>query len=573
MSVLSALKTGHAEVCSALARDVPFRNWIQMTHADVKDNLLSWFSPKEKEGLKELKRQIIRQYVNLGIDRSERELLDFNPSEAKIRESIAGKNMLVMCGGGKDSEVVLAGARVLQLMVLQEYGVTFELRVGIGRQPGMIDVHDNLENAFNALGLKGDPMVDLFYIDGKTTVPYQKDLPLPEHVIRMNRDNALMNGHLFSGAGRRLFCDDCNKNLAGWIATALAYKGGADLYMTGDSQKELLAQIGTAIPYMAQHLGVELEKADGSISVRKAFEMLDKVGRAHSLIVHHTPEAVEARSIDYAPIPEHARFISFFSKVPYESRDRLAFLTGFLGFSFDSLMFSFTESDCGNPVLMCHLYGLIAEHCYGRDGFTYSDGIRMYMQYAVGKMEEKGFPAQLIQQMKDRYASENHIQAMRITVEEYARRAYGFEPEHLIAMVYAPFTENGKNLKPWLDYLARSNNIQGIVSGQPIGHDRLWLAKTRIREMLVSGRNLSISQQPLAERLQELTGMDIQQMRHLCGMGLALNNFDPGNKGNETIRRFRETMEQADTLYTGEGILQAAAHPVRSPVKMTIMGR
>lgn len=527
---------------------------------ELKDTILSKFSDSEVAGLKRLKKQLVRQYLNLGKNvTKENIVLDAAPEE--IAQTLEGKNLLVMCGGGKDSEVVLAGARALQLMMLEEYGTTFNLRVGIGRQPGMIDVYDNLEHAFDALKLKGDPSVDLFYIDGKQTQPYDKNTPIPEDVTTIHRDNALVNGHIFSGAGRRTFCDDCNKSLAGWIASGISYKDGADLFMTGDSTTELNAQIRSAVPEMAKGLEVELPQASvGKTQTQHAFELLDTVGRAHSELVHGSEEEAAARSINFEGIPDKTRFVSFFSALGYESKDRLDFLTNFLGFSFDSLMFSFTESDCGNPALMCHLYGLVAEHAHGSQGATYNDGVRMYVDYAIGKMEEKGFPAQLIDKMRERYSNDENIQQMREKVEEYASRAYHFEPEHLVAMVYAPFTEHGKNLNRYLNYLVKSE--------KPDGHT-LLAAEGKVRDLLSSDAPPTEEQGKLAERLSDLTGLNLKQMRHLSNAGLALNNFDRLHRSNDVTEKLRETMD-LDSLYIGKGQLTADGKPL---VQLTIRGR
>jgi hypothetical protein len=68
-------------------------------------------------------------------------------------------------------------------------------------------------------------------------------------------------------------------------------------------------------------------------------------------------------------------------------------LTGFLGFRFDDLAFSFTESDCGNPALMAHLRGLKAERLFRR---SYDEGMAEYIAFALDLMRRKDFPPQLV---------------------------------------------------------------------------------------------------------------------------------------------------------------------------------
>ncbi|MEQ1705230.1 MAG: hypothetical protein ABL867_04580 [Rickettsiales bacterium] len=373
----------------------------------------------------------------------------------------------------------------------------------------------------------------------------------------MHRTNALINGHIFSGAGRRTFCDDCNKNLSSWITTAISYKDGADLYMTGDSRKELNAQINTAVPRMAKELNIKLPNGKKKTPTQQAFALLDTVGREHSRLVHGDMDAVEERSIDYKNIPDKTRFVSFFSAVGYESKDRMDLLTKFLKFNFDSLMFSFTESDCGNPALMCHLYGLIAEHAHGAKGSTYKDGINMYVEHATAIMEKKGIAPSLIKEMKGRYKDDEHIKEMRKKTEELAKRAYGFEPEHLVAMVYAPFTENCTNLKRYLNYLAKSGKSDGNL---------LAASEGKIRNMLSSTSDLTPEQKPLAEKLEKLTGLSVWQMRHLSGLGLAINNFDIEHVTEKPTNTLRKTMELDHSysntmpLKAGNQLIQIEVH-------------
>lgn len=536
-------------------------NHLTKDEAKLKDEILSHFSDEEKVGLERLKKQIIRNYVNLGkpITKSS---VNLEPTQEEIVQSLKDKNLLVMCGGGKDSEVVLTGARALQLIIKKEYGTTFNLRVGIGRQPGMIDVYDNLEKAFNALKLKNSPpQTELFFIDGKKITPYDKNIPIPEHVTELHRNNVLINGHIFSGAGRRTFCDDCNKNLSSWITTAISYKNGADLYMTGDSRKELNAQIKTAVPEMAKKLGVKLPNGKRDKNpTQQAFALLDVVGREHSRLVHGNEKDVEARSIDYKNIPDKTRFVPFFSEVGYESKGRMDLLTKFLGFNFDSLMFSFTESDCGNPALMCHLYGLIAEHAHGAKGSTYKDGVNMYVEHATAIMEKKGIAPSLIEKMKERYKDDKNIKGMREKTEDFAERAYGFKPEHLTAMVYAPFTENGTNLKRYLNYLARSEQPDGNL---------LAASESKIRDMISSNGDLTSEQKSLAQKLENLTGLTAEQMRHLAGMELAINNFDIKKKAKGSTGTLRDAME-LDQSYSAKMPLKAGNNQL---IQIEVHGR
>lgn len=83
--------------------------------------------------------------------------------------------------------------------------------------------------------------------------------------------------------------------------------------------------------------------------------------------------------------------------------------------------------------------------------------------------------------MKERYKDDASIMEMRKKVEEYAERAYGLKPEHLVAMVYSPFTDRGKNLHRYLQHLADS----GYPNGNALRNSARTLGKV---DNLYTGR-------------------------------------------------------------------------------------
>jgi hypothetical protein len=144
-------------------------------------------------------------------------------------------------------------------------------------------------------------------------------------------------------------------------------------------------------------------------------------------------------------------------------------LTGFLGFEFDELAFSFTESDCGNPALMAHLRALKCERVYQR---SYADGLAEYVEFALGLMRKKDIPAGLIEQMRARYEGPGAVARMRRAASDYAAQTFGLAEDQLVCMVYSPFAGAGAGLA---DFLARehpalagrSGDIHALLAAPP----------------------------------------------------------------------------------------------------------
>lgn len=535
---------------------------MEHNYDTILDSITNALTKAEKAGLPALKRQLINGYLNLGEDMGEanRSNLRFakNASEQDIADALDGQNCTVMFGAGKDSSFVLTVARALQLQLLKEYGTTFELRVGIGRHPGMIDclqsidddgtvVDGNIEKVLKALTLHDDPLANIFFLDNQRVTPYSNDPNnpdsyIPYDVTEQNRNDVLINGHMWGGAGRRTFCDDCNKNLSRWIATALAYDGGADLYMTGDSRKELNTQIGTDIPNIMESLGIADDKSSKDMSpTQEAFWKLSKVGDEHTLLAHgNAPEDIATRHIPYENIPDRTRLITVFDQIEYDSNQRMNFFHDFLKFDFDSLMFSFTETDCGNPALMCHNIGLIADQI----GSSYADGIRAYVEYAIGKMAEKGFDDELINKMRERYKDDAAIAHVRMRVEDYAARAYNLHPQHLESMVYAPFTENCKNLDVWLEHLDTIHQDNGNV----LQYTAALLEYADDIRLIIEepGYLPEAKHVRLIMELEHQTGLSVEQMRHLANAPLMMDNLNQNRGENLETARFDDEIDKPD---------------------------
>jgi hypothetical protein len=490
-------------------------------YAEIRAKLMRALPAEDAQEIHGISSDIIRNVRVIERKTGGPRLPIYNLNDAIIAKALESKNFLEMCGGGKDSLMGLSVIRAAQLELLERYGKTFTLHVGIGRQPGMIDVGGNLDRAFKALGIENDPLVKVFYIDGRKTSPYVPNAPIPEEVVAQGRNDVLMNGHLFGGAGRRTFCDHCNlQELSGWIATGLAHSG-ADMYTTGDSPKEIAAQIHGDVLRIIEQLGGTLPAKGDLSDTQHAFSQLEELRRLRTGIVQEASESGN-HVIDYAAIPRHCRQVTVFPPLKHACKGRLEFLEKFLGFDFGSIMFSFTESDCGNPSIMCHLYGLVAEHIYGSKGFAYSDGVRAYCDDIGFKvMEDKEFDPVLVEIMKQRYEGEDKIRQSRADAEIIAKRAYHLEPEHLVAMIYSPFTEKGRNLDKYLSHL--------VASKKPDAW-KLKAAESQIRKFLVNHAPLD---DDILSALHNATGLMPSQMQQLSTHNLEFDNFDLNHGRNK----------------------------------------
>jgi hypothetical protein len=173
-------------------------------------------------------------------------------------------------------------------------------------------------------------------------------------------------------------------------------------------------------------------------------------------------------------------------------------LTGFLGFRFDDVAFSFTESDCGNPALMAHLRGLKTEHVHRR---TYADGLMEYVEFADGLMRAKDIPAELIAQIRARYDSPDATSRMRDAAAQYAIETFGLTEDHLVCLVYSPFAEKAVGLASFL------------VREHPELADRVSDARALLAD--------DTREDPaLAAELERISGLDLPRLRVLYGRSL-----------------------------------------------------
>ena len=404
--------------------------------------------------------------------------------------------VMVAYGGGKDSSYTLAFVRAMQLILFRDCGTTFRLRVATNRHAGMPRaVLENVDRAYRALRLTADPDCELLLIDGNEVTPFDVDTPQRADVIRRNRLDILMTGHRTFADGRPTFCNACNLSVLNSFGVAASHGDGADIIITGDSQEEQ-RQYTAWVSRLARQLtpGAPGAPAASQNGLGRLLSHVDRIGQSYFADIHG-PDAADAlaeRRVTTA-VPARLRFFSIYSDTAYQAGDHLQLLTGFLGFEFDDLAFSFTESDCGNPALMAHLRGLKCERVYQR---PYADGMAEYVEFALDLMRKKDFPPELIKQMRTRYEGSDAVGRMRAAAAGYAMATFGLAETQLVCMVYSPFAEKGAGLE---EFLQREHPaLAGLA-----GHIHAWLAGE------------SGDEPGLAGELERISGLEESQLRVL----------------------------------------------------------
>lgn len=384
------------------------------------------------------------------------------------RDRLDRNLVMVAFGGGKDSAYTLAFVRAMQLVLFRVHGSTFRLRVATNRHAGMPRaVLENIGRGYEALRLTADPGCELLLIDGDEVTPFDVDAPQRAHVIRRNRLDILMTGHRTGGDGRPTFCNACNLSVVNAFGLAAAHGDGADLVITGDSRQEQ-RQYALWVDRLARRLAPPAKAARGN-GVGGFLSQVDGIAQAYFADIHgpDAADAIAERRIT-TDVPERLRFFSIYSDTEYAAGDHMELLTGFLGFEFDDLAFSFTESDCGNPALMAHLRGLKCERVYQR---SYEAGMQEYVRFALDLMRKKDIPAELVELMRDRYEGPEAVSRMRRAAADYALETFGLTEEQLVCMVHSPFGGKGAGLEEFLRrehpaLAERVDDVHALLAGE-----------------------------------------------------------------------------------------------------------
>ncbi|OIJ94401.1 hypothetical protein BIV25_22625 [Streptomyces sp. MUSC 14] len=357
--------------------------------------------------------------------------------------------LMVAYGGGKDSTYVVAFVRAVQLYLQDSFDRTFVMRVANMRHAGVPQsVMDNIDRVYRALGLLEDERVELITVDHTLIRPFQRVLPLPERMIAINRVDVLMNGHRSAGDGRPTFCNSCNLSVADFYGRAAWWQGGVDAVVTGDSRREQLLY-SAWILRLAKASGIDVEQCR-KMGFQGLLIALRGIGDAYfrELFGDDAEAELSEREVSTGGRSVQPEFISIYDHVSYRVHDHWDLIVDFLGFQFDDLAFSFSESDCANPNLMAHLRGLRTQYVQNR---TYEDGITEYLHLGKELMEKKEMPEHLAQLVLDRYDSPEKMGQRRRLSADFARDAFGLEEPALVAMVFSPFTDEGERLQTFID--------------------------------------------------------------------------------------------------------------------------
>ncbi|PXX71311.1 hypothetical protein DFR70_101733 [Nocardia tenerifensis] len=394
-------------------------------------------------------------------------------------DNLGDYKVMVAYGGGKDSTYVVAFVRAVQLHLRLAHGTTFLMRVANMRHAGVVGaVMENIDRVYSALGLLDDERAELITIDHTEIRRFHVDLPLPDKLVAINRLDVLMNGHRSAGDGRPTFCNSCNLAVADFYGRAAWWRGGVDAIMTGDSRREQ-ALYAAWILRLAKSIGIDVRRK--GMTFQDLLAALRGVGDAYFRELfgddRHEPAEREVAIGDRSVQPT---FVSIYDLVSYRVHDHWDLIVDFLGFRFDDLAFSFTESDCANPTLMAHLRGLRVENVEGR---TYHEGIAEYLQFAEAMMRKKEMPDQLIDLALARYSSPEKVDERRAVAAAYAEDAFGLEEDALVAMVFSPFTDEGARLADFVErchpeWVAEIPALHAALRGEP-DHDRAagWLTE------------------------------------------------------------------------------------------------
>ncbi|MCO7188410.1 MULTISPECIES: hypothetical protein [unclassified Pseudoalteromonas] len=413
-------------------------------------------------------------------------------SELPDKKHLNKNVVMVAYGGGKDSSYTAAFMRAVHLLMAERFnGDTFKLRLVTMRHSGMpYVVMQNIDRAYRALEVYDDPNTELLMLERSDVRPFDLNASMPYQVLSFNRIDLLMSGHRSYGDGRTSFCNSCNLNVADSFGIAASYDGGVDLIVTGDSPQEQV-EYGRWIRKLAFKSNHKLSRGKGFAST---LSTLDGLAKTYAKEIHGETHAdrVAERGVT-SDVPEQLSFFSIYDFTDYASGAHWQLLTEFLGFVFDDIAFSFTESDCANPALMAHFRGLRTEYVYRR---SYREGVDQYVTFAIELMERKEFPESLIAIMKKRYESEEGISKMRDAASNYAKITFGLTEEQLVCMVYSPFAGQGKELH---DYL--SNEKPELLEYEQELHS------------LLDGNQ--ITDLALSKRLEKISGLSITDLRQL----------------------------------------------------------
>jgi hypothetical protein len=428
---------------------------------------------------------------------------------------LADTTVLVAYGGGKDSSYTVTFVRLMQLILDRRDGSTFTIRTVTNWSPGMPPaVLANIDRAYRALGLYDDPGCELLLVKDGALCPFRDEPVVAPETSRRARLDVLMTGHRTAGNARPTFCNSCNLSMLNAFGLAAGHGRGVDVIITGDSSDEQRSYLRW-VAGVARRIGAS-GKIPHASECATFLSTVNHIAQTYFTDIYGADAAqeVSARAVS-TDVPQAMRFFSIYDDTEYASGQHWDLLTTFLGFEFDDIAFSFTESDCGNPALMAHMRGLKCEYLYHR---SYAEGVLEYVGFALSLMRDKHFPDFLIQKARERYESAEGIDHMRQLMVRYSQDAFGLTDEQLLCMLYAPFGDRGAGLERYLADL----------------HPELALQAADIRALLAGQDGGSGGGSGLAGALERISGLELRYLRQLYAS--PVRRQEPGgDRGRDVI--------------------------------------
>lgn len=399
--------------------------------------------------------------------------------------------VLVAHGGGGTSSQCLALVRAAQLSIAVRHRHTFLLRVATFRHSGMGPaVMDNIERGYAALSLHDDPRVELLVVDDQHVHAYDALAPLSAATRLRNRTDLLVNGHLSGGDGRVGLCHGCYLGRADFYQRAMAWSGGVQALVSAQSAMRQRRYLAWGLRAARQWgLGERVNGEGGSDS---ALEVIGQLSEAYYRQLYG--EKLSSRRLPRPRRKPLVHLVAMDDLLGVAPEQHWRLLVEFLGFRFSAQALGFSETACGNPLLMAHLRGLRAERVEQR---SYLEGIAEYLQAARQWMSRKGMPGHLIDLMLSAYDDPHKLQERRVLADEHGQAGYQVNEEQLTCLLFAPFVDSGKGLAT---YLARC-------------HPERVDALAALHHVLQGTR----TDDPVARWLGEVSGLPIQALRRLYG--------------------------------------------------------
>lgn len=364
-------------------------------------------------------------------------------------EQIGSFKVLVPFGGGNDSAYTLAFLRAAQLSIACRAPQSFNLRIASMRHAGMTPaVMDNIHRCYSALFLHDDPRVELLIVDHQYVQLFERDLPLSQAGREQNRSDMLLSGHLGAGDGQMPFCNSCYLGMAEFLGRAACWNDGVDAVLNGESLKEQ-THYANWITHFAQRTGQpDVDWKQQTFS--GVLKTTDNISRAYYRQLYG--EDLQTASFMARPLgyPQKAivpAVLSVSDLLDCRAEVHWVMLTEFLGFRYDDLAFSFSESSCANPLLMAHMRGLRAQFLEERE---YAQGISEYLTVAKALMRRKRMPRRLIDQAMAAYDDDEKLESRRALATHFAQDAYGLSEAQLVCLLFAPFVDGGAGLEAFL---------------------------------------------------------------------------------------------------------------------------